>query len=342
MTAGRDNPAGDPIPEAVSQRFSVERLIATGGMANIYEARDRATGRVGALKLLRPHSRRLPDAVERLSREASAATRISDPHIVQTLDAGTLPCGEPYVFMELLNGEPLDQLLARRKRLPILEALELVAQAARGLCAAHAMKVLHRDIKPGNLFLSGRDPATVKLLDFGVSKLPDRNLRPLTREGFALGTFSYMPPEQMMSARRVDERADIYSLGVVLYQCVAGKLPFTAKNTHVLMASMQKNEYTKVSLVRPDAPRELDAIIERSVRANPDERYATAQEMHDALVGLCDKTLPQPTLSIGEMLPAPARLRVAAPPSRPIEPPSRPIELSLERRREIAFESTGT
>jgi serine/threonine protein kinase len=336
MTAGRDNAAGDLIPEVLSNRFSVQRLIATGGMANIYEARDLTTGRVGALKLLRPHSRRLRDAVERLSREASAATRISNPHIVQTLDAGTLACGEPYVFMELLNGEPLDQLLERRRRLRILEALEIVAQAARGLCAAHAMKVLHRDIKPGNLFLSGgHEHTTVKLLDFGVSKLPDLHLRPLTREGCALGTFSYMPPEQMMSAKGVDERADIYSLGVVLYQCVAGKLPFMAKNVDVLMTAMQKDEYTKLSAIRPDAPRELDAILERSVRGDPDQRYATAQEMHDALARLCDKALPQPTLAIGDMAPVPLR-QISA------EPPSRPIPLSFERPSTLAYESTGT
>jgi eukaryotic-like serine/threonine-protein kinase len=307
MTAACDNPAGDDVAEVVSGRFGVRRLLATGGMANIYEAEDLTTGVVGALKLLRPHARRLPDAVERLTREASAVARISNPHIVQTLDSGKLASGEPYVFMELLSGEPLDELLARRKRLRILEALEIAAQAAHGLCAAHAMNVLHRDVKPGNLFLSGRTRDRVKLLDFGVSKLPDRHLRALTREGFALGTFSYMPPEQMMSAKGVDERADLYSLGVVLYQCVTGKLPFVAKNVEALMASMRKNEHTPVSEVRPDAPRELDAILARSLRAEPSERYSTACELRDDLTRLCSKALPQPTLAVvGDMTPMPA------------------------------------
>jgi eukaryotic-like serine/threonine-protein kinase len=306
MTAACDASVGDDIADGVSGRFGVRRLLATGGMANIYEAEDLTTARVGALKLLRPHARRSPDAVERLTREASAVARISNPHVVQTLDAGKLASGEPYVFMELLHGEPLDERLACRKRLRILEALEIAAQAAIGLCAAHAMNVLHRDVKPGNLFLSGRTREVVKLLDFGVSKLPDRHLRALTREGFALGTFSYMPPEQMLSAKGVDERADIYSLGVVLYQCVAGRLPFVAKNVEALMSSMQKNEYTRVSQIRPDAPRELDAILERSLRAEPSERYATACELRDDLTRLCSKALPQPTLAIGEMTPTPA------------------------------------
>jgi serine/threonine protein kinase len=304
MTAGLESPAGDPT-EVVSGRFSIRRLLATGGMANIYEAQDLTTGLVGALKLLRPHARKFPDAVERLSREASVAQRISDPHVVQTLDAGTLASGEPFVFMELLSGEPLDRVLDCRKRLRILEALEIIAQAANGLCAAHAVNVLHRDIKPGNLFLSGRTQAVVKLLDFGVSKLPDRHLRALTREGFALGTFSYMPPEQMLSAKRVDVRADIYSLGVVLYQCVAGRLPFAAKNLNALMASMEKNDFIKVSQIRPDAPPELDAILERSVRADPNERYSTATELRDELTRLCSKALPQPILDVGDMLPIP-------------------------------------
>jgi serine/threonine protein kinase len=322
MTAGGDDSGSDPLAELLSSRFTLRRLLATGGMANVYEAHDLVTDRVGALKLLRPDSRKFPDAVERLSREASAATRIVSPHIVQALDAGKLASGEPFVFMELLCGEPLDRLLERRKRLRILEAIEIAAQAASGLCAAHAMNVLHRDIKPANLFLSGPSRGAlkhvVKLLDFGVSKLPDRDLLSLTREGFALGTFAYMPPEQMLGAKRVDARADIYSLAVVLYQCIGGRLPFAAKNLRALMASMEKNDYTKVSQLRPDVPRELDAILERGLRADPNERYATAGDLRDDLQALSGKALPQPTLSIGD--------RIAAQPAEAVPVPVMQID----------------
>jgi eukaryotic-like serine/threonine-protein kinase len=304
------------IGPVVCERFAIRRLLASGGMAHIYEAEDLSTGQVGALKLLRRRCHTAREAIERLTREAAVAARISDRHIVQTLAAGKLGNGEPFIFMELLAGEPLDKVLERRGRLPIEEALEIALQATQGLCAAHAAEVLHRDIKPANLFLvAGLPPPgplsagplsagqgrLVKLLDFGVSKLPDQLA--LTREGSALGTFSYMPPEQMLSAKRVDARADLYSLGVVLYQCIAGRLPFIARSVPALMRAMEKNDYVPVSHLRLDAPAELDAIVARTVRADPDERFGSARELHVALARLAGKSLPLRMLSIGSAAP---------------------------------------
>jgi len=306
------------LSEVVAGRFRMRRLVAFGGMANIYEVEDLQTSRVGALKLLKARFRNVPDAVERLSREADAASQISDPHIVETLEAGRLPTGEPFLFMELLNGEPLDRVIARRGRLPIGESIEIAAQAAHGLATAHAAGILHRDIKPANLFLvSGGEvsrgqpePRTlVKLLDFGVSKFVGGANHSLTREGLALGTFSYMPPEQMMGAKRVDVRADIYSLGVVLYQCLVGTPPFVAKSIPALSNMMAQNEYVRVTQLRPDAPPELDAILERSLRADPSERYAGVREFREDLLRLSRRSLPQRTLSVGEALPARAPLQ---------------------------------
>ena len=295
------------LSEVVAGRFRMRRLVAFGGMANIYEVEDLQTSRVGALKLLKARFRNVPDAVERLSREAEAASQISDPHIVETLEAGRLTTGEPFLFMELLNGEPLDRVIARRGRLPISESIEIAAQAAHGLATAHAAGILHRDIKPANLFLVSGSQTLVKLLDFGVSKFVGGGNHSLTREGLALGTFSYMPPEQMMGAKRVDVRADIYSLGVVLYQCLAGTPPFVAKSIPALSNMMAQNEYARVSQLRPDAPAELDAILERSLRADPSERYASVREFREDLLRLSRRSLPQRTLSVGEPLPAPVR-----------------------------------
>jgi serine/threonine-protein kinase len=156
----------------------------------------------------------------------------------------------------------------------------------------------------------------VKLLDFGVSKLPDQVA--LTREGFTLGTFCYMPPEQMISAKRVDGRADLYSLGVVLYQSIAGRLPFVAKSLHGLMSAMEKNDYVRVSRLRPDVPVELDALLERTLCADPEERYASAGELRDELSRLGRKSLPHRTLDVGAAPPTPP-----TPPAEPLLQPPR-------------------
>lgn len=300
------------VTELVSGRFRVRRLVAFGGMANIYEAEDLKTRRVGALKLLKARFRHVPDAVERLSREAGVATRIADPHIVQTFDAGRLDSGEPFLFMELLNGETLSQRIVRQGALPIADAVDIVTQAAQGLCVAHAANVLHRDIKPANLFLVSGPKSFVKLLDFGVSKFVGTGSMSLTREGLALGTFSYMPPEQMMGAKRVDARADVYSLGVVLYQCVVGTPPFVAKSILALSNLMARSEYTRVSQIRADAPRELDSILWRSLRADPNDRYPSARELREDLLRLARRSLPQRTLSIGAASPVPPAVKPSA------------------------------
>jgi serine/threonine protein kinase len=298
------------LGQLVAGRFQVRRLVASGGMANVYEAEDVQSGRVGALKLLRQHCSTAPDAIERLAREADAAQRLSGPHAVQALAAGRLVSGEPWLFMELLEGVSLRDLLQRRGRLRVHEALHLAEQAATGLCTAHAVGVLHRDIKPANLFLVGREPdLLVKLLDFGVSKLSGK--RALTREGVALGTFSYMPPEQMMSAKRVDGRADLFSLGVVLYESIGGRLPFAASSVRELMQRMEANDWVPLSQLRPDAPAELDSLLARTLHADPDERFASAHALRDALSALRDRALPQRTLSVGALpgaTPSPARV----------------------------------
>jgi serine/threonine-protein kinase len=328
----------------LSHRFKVTRLIASGGMASVYEVDHLITHRVGALKLLQPRYARSADAVERLIREASAAARIANPHIVDTLDAGLLETGEPYVFMELLKGESLDQTLARRGRLPVLEAIDLVVQAANGLSAAHAADVLHRDIKPANLFLLQQPKGFVKLLDFGVSKFAAVDLRSLTKEGRTLGTFSYMPPEQMMGAKRVDARADVYALGVVLYECVAGTRPFKADSVPALHQRMRNNQYTPIRELLPHVPYELDAFIGHSLRADPRERHQSMREFHDELLGLHQRAISKQTLvgiqgSPERDTPAPASTPASVPASALEAAPGRqPAPEALKRRHDELLE----
>jgi eukaryotic-like serine/threonine-protein kinase len=324
LTRAAEPPVRNLTGSVLSHRFKVRRLIASGGMASVYEVDHIVTHRVGALKLLQPRYARSPDAVERLIREASAAARIANPHIVDTLDAGLLESGEPYVFMELLKGESLDQALTRRGRFPMLEAIDLVVQAANGLSAAHAADVLHRDIKPANLFLLDEPSGFVKVLDFGVSKFSSLDLRTLTKEGRALGTFAYMPPEQMMGAKRVDGRADIYALGVVLYECATGQRPFKASSVPELHQRMRNNQYTPVREVVPHALYELDAFIAKSLRADPRERHASMREFHDELVALQERAVIKRTL-LGIPGSPERNTPQPEPPREPIEPRDRAV-----------------
>lgn len=350
MTKAEDS-SGGRLSEVVGGRFCIRRLVAYGGMADVYEAEDTQTARVGALKLLKARFRHVPSAVERLSREAQAASRIADPHIVETLDAGRLASGEPYLFMELLAGEALDRVLARRGRLPLTEALQVALQASRGLCAAHAAGVLHRDIKPANLFLVAGPQTLLKLLDFGVSKVVGSGMHALTQEGHALGTFSYMPPEQMMGAKRVDERADLFSLGVVIYQCLVGKPPFAARSIPALSNLMAKNEYAHLAQVRPDAPPTLDALVAHMLRADPAERLPSASALREELTRISEsrsaperamgdaaRLAPHRTVNVGEgppSRPPRAEPRKSDPAGRPGRPSAPLVETIVPRTRKL-------
>jgi eukaryotic-like serine/threonine-protein kinase len=289
-----------PIGAVLSGRFRVRRLVAKGGMASVYEVEDGLTRRLGALKLLQPRYAASPDAVERMIREASAAARIANPHIVEMFDAGRLDTGEPFIFMELLEGEALDATIARRGRLSFAEAANLVGQAASAIAVVHDAGVLHRDLKPSNLFLVGGDEPFLKVLDFGVSKFFGSGFRTLTKEGSTLGTFAYMPPEQMMAAKRVDARADIYALAVVLYECVVGALPFRANSIPELNHLKLKNEHVRVSQLRADTPPAFDALLERALRADPHERFSTMSELGAQLARVFEQSVVQRSVSAGK------------------------------------------
>ncbi len=267
--------------QVLSDKYRIERLLGAGGMGSVYVAEHALTRRKGALKLLHSSYSKLPEAVERFVREAAAAALIDNSHVVETYDAGTLDTGQPYIFMELLEGISLDRQLAECGACPLDEAVELAAQAAEGLGAAHRAGVVHRDVKPGNLFVANGKVPFVKVLDFGISKFePEFGgfEQQLTQEGAVLGTPLYMSPEQVMGRRDVDARTDVYSLAVVLYEMLTGVVPFTGDTLMQLSVRICAGECVPLSQRGQGIPNELDLVVRRAMSAGKAQRYPTCAE----------------------------------------------------------------
>ncbi len=277
------------IGSIIDGRYHVLRLIGAGAMGSVFEAEHTGTGRRVALKLINAgdfsHNEML---IARFHREAKAAGAIDSQHITQVLDTGRDPeSGMPYMVMEYLLGEDLQHLLKRLGSIPHDLALRIVAQACLGLRKAHDAHVVHRDIKPANLFLAQRDAGevTVKLLDFGIAKVKMEHANEtesagLTKTGNMLGSPLYMSPEQARGARTIDHRTDIWSLGVVLYQCLTGTTPYghiTALGQ--LIISICHDPPPPVQDLAPWVPPEVAAIVHRALRHDPAERFQTADEM---------------------------------------------------------------
>jgi serine/threonine protein kinase len=266
-------------------KFRIERLIGAGAMGAVYAIVHELTHSKRALKLLHPALRNVPDLVRRFLNEASAAGRAGNPHLVETFDAGMLPTGEPYLVMELLEGEPLDAILKRERYLEAALASEIVAQAAEGIDAAHRAGIIHRDLKPENLFVTTQDGTPfVKILDFGVSKFAaaTTDQMRLTRAGMVYGSPAYMSPEQL-SAAEVDPRTDVFALGVVLFQTLTGILPFDGPTLEALALRMLTGELPPLDQLRPDLPPALIDVVRRSLAPLRDNRIPTAKALAEAL-----------------------------------------------------------
>ena len=271
----------------VAGKLRIVRLLGSGGMGAVYEVEHELTKHHRALKLLHARYKVYPELIQRFLREASAAGRIGNPHIAETFDAGELETGDPYLVMELLKGETLSDHLRRKQRLSVMEASELVRQACTGVQAAHDAGIVHRDLKPENLFVTIRDHRPfVKILDFGISKF-DPHLTggemSTTREGTSLGTPLYMPPEQVRGDKRVDARADIYALGVILYECITGRRPYEAETLAHLAVLIHEGQAAPIAEVRPDVPPAFAEMVHRAMANKPEMRFSTAREFGDAL-----------------------------------------------------------
>jgi len=270
----------------VAGKLRVVRLLGTGGMGAVYEVEHELTKHRRALKILHPRIAQSPTIVARFLREASAAARIGNPHIAETFDAGRLDSGEPYLLMEILSGETLDGRLQRLGVLEPEELADLIGQACEGVAAAHDAGIVHRDLKPENLFITTKDGLPfVKVLDFGISKFDAERTGSMgvTAEDALMGTPFYMPPEQVRGAASVDLRADVYSLGVILYECACGVRPYEAPAFGQIAILIHEGKARPLAEQRPSLPPAFCEVVHRAMAVDRDARYPTARALADAL-----------------------------------------------------------
>ncbi len=276
------------VGEIIADRLRIVRSIGAGGMGAVYEVEHTLTKHRRALKLLHGEYARSPGLVTRFLREASAAGRIGNEHVVETFDAGRLESGEPYIVMELLEGRTLADEIAERGILPVEETCDILLQACDGVRAAHAAGIVHRDLKPENLFLLRRERPFVKILDFGISKFDPEltGTHALTQEGLALGTPYYMPPEQVRGEKDISFQADVYALGVIMYECLTADKPFEAETLPHLAILIYEGRYVPPSARNPRLPPACDAVIASAMAGDRTKRYANIDEFARALESL--------------------------------------------------------
>jgi serine/threonine-protein kinase len=266
-------------------RYRVLDVIAKGGMGMVYDAIHVGLRRRVAIKTLRSQYAHSKTAIARFHNEAALAGRFGHPNIVEVYDLGELEDGTPYLVMERLVGETVTERLARERPMPISVAVDITAQVLSALVVTHSEGILHRDLKPDNLCIVGgeRGPLTVKVLDFGVAEgVASSGAPPSGGHGIA-GTPAFMAPEQAQGVRDLDGRADIYSVGMILYVMLTGQLPFKAHTPAALLAEIQRVKMIRPRMLRPEVPGALDAAAMRAVALNRDERFPDATSMLDAL-----------------------------------------------------------
>jgi serine/threonine-protein kinase len=288
---------GVPLPGTIlADKYLVVRILGQGGMGVVLEAHHMRLEQSVALKILLPEMRALPHVVERFEREARAAARLVGSNVARVFDVERLPDGSTMMVMEMLRGRELGHELADRGKMPYQEAVGYILQACSAMAEAHALGIVHRDLKPQNLFLADQPngPRIIKVLDFGISKKLGEVNAQLTTTATAFGSPIYMSPEQVRSAKDVDARTDIWSLGVVLYELLAGDPPFSADSATAILASIVADAPRPITEHRPDIPPELAACVMKAIEKSVAARFSDINSFAAAIAPFGPGTVSRP------------------------------------------------
>lgn len=308
----------------IAGKYRVERELGRGGFGIVVQAKHLQLNQLVAIKILTPGDggeAEWQEDAARFRREAQATAALRGDYIVRILDVDVLDTGSPYMVMEYLAGETLHVVLHTRGPLVVAEAVDNVIEILAALAEAHAAGIVHRDLKPANVFVTrgaGGVPVA-KVLDFGVSKMgvstvSSSGAPAITRTGAVIGTVAYMAPEQMVDAKRVDGRADLWSAGLILYELLTKELPFGQANAPTLVTNILTKPPWPLSARRPDIPRELEAIVMRCLEKAPDNRFPSAAALAGALA----------PFATSRVRPALENIRKVGPPRGPAMPVERP------------------
>jgi len=335
--AGARAASRDGIPrdgEIVAGKYLVEHELGAGGMGVVVAARHLQLNQLVAVKFLRV----LPDSRAELSkrfvREARAAASLRSDHVARVMDVGTLDTGVQYMVMEYLEGQTLSKLIRTRAPMPVEEAIDLILQACDALGEAHARGIVHRDVKPGNLFITQKNEAPfLKVLDFGISKAPElADEQELTATNLILGSPHYVSPEQLRGVKYVDHRTDIWALGVVLYYMLAGRRPFEAEAVSAVCFAIAADTPATIRSIRPDIPPELDDVVMRCLEKDRTKRVQSIAELAKVLGEFASSSSRGSLDNIARQLPPvePAEVQ-AGPPllQLPATPAPAPIQMHI-------------
>jgi serine/threonine-protein kinase len=300
---GVGSPSAGLTGRVIGDRYGVTGLIGEGGMGVVYEAEHLAIGKLVAVKVLHPEKAQNREAVSRLRHEARVAGTLGHPNICAIYDMGRLDDGSPYLVMERLHGESLAQRIAREGAIVASDMLDIMLQVLSALAAAHQQGVVHRDLKPDNIFLSRREGMrpVPKLLDFGISKaenVEDTVVGDPAGALMAAGTPYYMAPEQARGERHLDWRVDLWSAGVVLYEGLTGQRPFVAKNYNALLVQILSMQQLSVRDVKREVPVVLSRIVDRAMSKRAEDRFQSAIELQSALRSALEEEEPAPRTTL--------------------------------------------
>jgi len=279
--------------EVFAGKYRIERVLGQGGMGVVLAAHHLQLDELVAIKVLHPTFATQPDQVERFLREGRAAVKIRSEHVARVSDIGTVEGGVPYMVMEFLEGHDLGEVVKTRGRQSVDDVVTWVLQACEALAEAHALGIVHRDLKPANLFLTQRadGSATIKVLDFGISKLLDTGIdsAALTNTNGMMGSPLYMSPEQLHSPKSVDARADVWALGVILFELLTGERPYSAESLPALVLAIATEPPCSLGELLPGTPRDLEAIVDRCLEKKPEQRFADIGALAQALLPFAPK-----------------------------------------------------